>query len=428
LAGRSRSAFSAVHQAVTTSLPLLLAAVALGLLAWLLYRFWRERSQRRRPYVAPAARHWTNLPPPAEEPLHRICLLGDAGAVATDGRDPVLNLLRRWLTEAGPTGTVVMLGDNVYPTGIPPLGHPQRPAAERRLNAQLDLLREFPAHVVYLSGNHDWNKGRPDGLAYLQAQEAYVRQHLPSAHYLPENGCPGPVALPLAPGLMMLVLNTQWWVQRGPRPLGRSAGCQSADAKEPFAQLQELLRQYHDQGQQLVVVGHHPLYSNAQHGGKFTVKQHVFPLTAAHKRAYLPLPIIGSLFPAYRRVLGAAEDMAHPRYRRMRRRLLQVLRQFPGTVYAAGHDHNLQYFLRRGVHYLVSGSGSKTAFVQPGGKATFTHEHKGFFSLDYYADGQLWLSAWEPADAQGTPAPTPFRWPLLPVTTAAAPAPAGSGR
>lgn len=401
--------------------------VALLLIGWLLYRFAQERRHRRRPYVAPAARHWPGLAPPAEAPLHRICLIGDPGAVATDGRDPVLNLLRRWLEEAGPNGTVVILGDNVYPVGLPPLGHPRRPQAEHRLQAQLNLLREFPAQVVYLSGNHDWNKGRPDGYAYLQAQEAYVRQHLPNALYLPENGCPGPVALPLADNLVLLVLNTQWWVQRGPRPLGRANGCSATDARQPFQQLRQLLRQY--QGQQIVVAGHHPLYSNAMHGGKFTVKQHVFPLTAAHKKAYLPLPILGSLFPAYRRLLGAAEDMAHPRYRRLRRRLLQVLREFPGAVYAAGHDHNLQYFLRRGVHYIVSGSASKTAYVAAGGKATFTHERKGFFSLDYYADGQLWLQPWEPADAQGTPAPPSFRWPLtaaqLPVVTPqAAPAPA----
>ncbi|GAB2942120.1 hypothetical protein GCM10027048_03260 [Hymenobacter coalescens] len=405
-------------------MPALILALVVG---WLLYQYALERRFRRRPYVAPAARQWASLTPPSEAPRYRLCLIGDLGAVATDGRDPVLNLLQHWLREAGAAGTVVLLGDNVYPTGLPPLGNPQRPAAERRLDAQLALLRDFPGQVIYLSGNHDWNKGRADGYAYLQAQEAYVRHHLPRARYLPENGCPGPVALPLAEGLVLLVLNTQWWVQRGPRPLGAANGCTANDAQEPFAQLQQLMARHAQQ--QLVVVGHHPLYSNAMHGGKFTVKQHVFPLTAAHKRAYVPLPVLGSLFPAYRRVLGAAEDMAHPRYRRMRRRLLQVLRQFPGAVYAAGHDHNLQYFLRRGVHYIVSGAGSKTAYVEAGGKATFTHEHKGFFTLDYYADGQLWLQTWEPADAQGTPAPTPFRWPLVPAPATPAPhaAPARAG-
>ncbi|KUG07736.1 metallophosphoesterase [Solirubrum puertoriconensis] len=403
----------------------LLAIAALGI--WLLYRYWQERQHRRQPYIAPKARNWSAVPPPPAAPVHRICLVGDLGAVATDGPDPVLNLLRRWLQEAGPNGTVVILGDNVYPTGIPPMGNPRRAAAELRMNVQLDLLREFPGQVVFLSGNHDWNKGRADGYAYLLEQEKYVLQHLPTAHYLPPNGCPGPVALPLADGLVLIVLNTQWWVQNGPRPLGKGQGCTASDSRQPFVQLRSLLEQY--RGWRVVVAGHHPLYSNAMHGGKFTVKQHVFPLTAAHKKAYVPLPVVGSLFPAYRRVLGAAEDMSHPRYRRMRRRLLQVLRQFPGVVYAAGHDHNLQYFNRRDVHYLVSGSGSKTAYVEAGGKATFVHEHKGFFSLDYYADGQLWLDTWEPTDAQGTPAPAVFRWAFATGFTqqqTEAPTPAGS--
>ncbi|GAA4386659.1 hypothetical protein GCM10023186_31550 [Hymenobacter koreensis] len=346
------------------------------------------------------------------------------GAVSTDGHDPVLNLLRTWLVEAGAQGTVVLLGDNVYPVGLPPAGHPQREAAERRLDIQLDVLREFSGRVVFLSGNHDWNKGRSDGYEYLRAQEAYVREKLPGVQYLPANGCPGPVALPLANGLVLLVLNTQWWVQRGPRPLGPAHGCTATNPKQPFEQLRALLAQYHNQ--RIVVAGHHPMYSNAVHGGKFTVKQHVFPLTAAHKRAYVPLPGIGSLFPMYRRVVGAAEDMAYPPYRRMRRRLLQVLREAPGAVYAAGHDHNLQYFLRRGVHYLISGAGSKTSFVQPGGRAAFVHEHKGFFTLDYYAGGQLWLHTWQPADATGTRAAPVFSCPLSVEPITPEPAPAGS--
>ena len=168
-----------------------------------------------------------------------------------------------------------------------------------------------------------------------------------------------------------------------------------------------------------MVAGHHPLYSNALHGGKFTAKQHVFPLTTVHKRAYLPLPLIGSLLPLYRKVVGAAEDMAHPRYRKMRRRLLRVLHQFPNIIYAAGHDHNLQYFHRYGGHYLVSGAGSKTAFVQKGGNATFVHEHKGFFSIDFYDNGEAWLRTLEPSTEQNSA--EVFRQRLLPGPVTAPP-------
>ncbi|UOQ51559.1 metallophosphoesterase [Hymenobacter cellulosivorans] len=405
-------------------------ALVAGLALWLLYRFSLERRYRRQPFVAPAEAGWASQTPQTGQLRHRLALVGDLGAVATDGQDPVLNLLQHWLGEAGAESSVVLLGDNVYPTGIPAPTHPGRAAAEKRLNTQLDAFQQYAGRVIFLSGNHDWNKGRPDGYQYLLRQEAYVLEHLPAAHYLPAKGCPGPVTLQLAEGLLLVVLNTQWWVQNGPRPLGPEFGCTVSNSKEPFAQLQEILE--HNRHQQIVVAGHHPLYSNAMHGGKFTTKQHLFPLTAAHKKAYVPLPIIGSLFPAYRKLIGAAEDMAHPRYRKMRRRLLRVLHQFPNIIYAAGHDHNLQYFHYRQGHFLVSGSGSKTAFVQPGGKATFTHEHKGFFALEFYQGGEVWLRTYEPGTSAAEPlAAEVFRKQLVPAappapTAAAAPADSGA--
>ncbi|MDU0370175.1 metallophosphoesterase [Hymenobacter endophyticus] len=361
-------------------------ALAVGaLLLWLLRRYLQERRYRRRPYVAPAHNNWAAAPPPQEAPLHRVALLGDPGAVATSGSDPVLNVLASWQAQTGPAGTIIILGDNIYPVGMPAPDHAKRPQAEARFDALLGALNQFQGQVVLLGGNHDWNKGRPDGWEYLQRQEAYVKQHLPTAHFLPVNGAPGPVTLQLAAGVLLVVINTQWWVQRGPKPV--------ADAKEPFRQLRSILEA--NRHQRVLVAGHHPLYSNALHGGKFTAKQHVFPLTTVHKQAYVPLPLIGSLLPLYRKLVGAAEDMAHPRYRKMRRRLLRVLHDFPDVVYAAGHDHNLQYFQRHGGHYLVSGSGSKTAFVQKGGQASFVHEHTGFFSLDFYPH-QTWLRTLEP--------------------------------
>ncbi|QJX48568.1 metallophosphoesterase [Hymenobacter taeanensis] len=391
----------------STLFSVLLLCLVIGSCAWLCWRYWQERQYRRRPYVAPAVLDWLlHTPDPDTPPLHRVAVLGDPGAVATDGTDPILQLLSHWQHETGPDGTIIILGDNIYPTGLPAPEHPARAAAEQRFNALLAALGQYPGTIVLLSGNHDWNKGRPDGWEYLQRQEAYVREHLPRAHYLPMGGQPGPVSLQLAEGVLLIVLNTQWWVQTGARP--------PADAKEPFRQLQQLLEQ--NRHQRIVVAGHHPVYSNALHGGKFTAKQHVFPLTTVNKRAYVPLPLIGSLLPLYRKLVGAAEDMAHPRYRKMRRRLLRVLHQYPGIIYASGHDHNLQYFQKHGGHYLVSGSGSKTAFVQKGGSATFVHEHQGFFSLDFYAHGETWLRTLEPAaNSSLQPAPEVFRLRLQPI-------------
>ncbi|MBR7951753.1 metallophosphoesterase [Microvirga sp. STR05] len=392
-------------------LPYLLAVPAALLSGWLLLRYFQERHYRRRPYVAPTRNDWLlHQPAPTATLLHRVALLGDPGAVATDGTDAILKLLTHWQQETQAEGTIVLLGDNVYPTGLPAPEHTGRAAAEKRLNTLLAALGTFSGRVILLSGNHDWNKGRPDGYEYLLRQEAYVAEHLPTAFYLPPGGTPGPTSIQLAEGLVLIVLNTQWWVQQGARP--------PHDPKEPFRKLRKLLNE--NRHQRVVVVGHHPLYSNALHGGKFTAKQHVFPLTTVYKRAYVPLPFVGSLLPLYRKLVGAAEDMAHPRYRKMRRRLLRVLHEYPNLIYAAGHDHNLQYFERSGSHFLVSGAGSKTAFVQKGGQATFVHEHTGFFSLDFYTNGETWLRTLEP-DADGQPLAEVFRQRLHPGPVVAAP-------
>ncbi len=126
------------------------------------------------------------------------------------------------------------------------------------------------------------------------------------------------------------------------------------------------------------------------------MKHHLFPLTSAHKKLYIPLPFAGSLYPLFRKIFGAYEDMSHPRYRRMRKGLLSIFKRHHNLIYAAGHDHNLQYFEKGHRHYIVSGSGSKVSFVHKGGKASFTHAHRGLFRLDFLHNGETWMSVLEP--------------------------------
>jgi hypothetical protein len=247
-------------------------------------------------------------------------------------------------------------------------------------------------------------------------QQNYVVDALQDeGSYLPRNGCPGPEVIQLAEGLLLVIINTQWWVQRGEKPMGQAQGCPYEDIEDFFVHLNKILR--HNRHQRIVVAAHHPLYSNALHGGKFTIKQHIFPLTAAHKRVYIPLPIFGSLYPFYRQFFGAYEDMSHRKYRKMRKRLLRIFHQYSNIVYVAGHDHNLQHFESRQNHYIVSGSGSKTSFVKKGGRATFTLEQKGFFVLNYYNTGELWIEAVAAStnEAGAVPGAVIFRKELHPV-------------
>ncbi|MEJ8801936.1 metallophosphoesterase [Pontibacter sp. H249] len=359
--------------------------------AYLLLSYVQEVKYKRKPFYKLSDVGWQHFhPDPEAKLLHSVAMLGDVGAIATDGTDPVMQMLEAWQQENPSNSTVLFLGDNLYPIGLPPEGNRHRKLAEDRLNVMLSHFKGFAGQGIFLSGNHDWFKGRKGGYEQMLLQQKYVQEHGGSnVAYLPENGCPGPVAIQLAEGLLLVVINTQWWVQRGEKPLGKKYGCTCENIDDFYADLNRLLRE--NRHQRILVAAHHPLYSNALHGGKFTVKQHIFPLTAAHKRFYVPLPIFGSLYPFYRKLFGAHEDMAHRKYKKMRRRLLRVFHRYNNIVYVAGHDHNLQHFEVQQNHYLVSGSGSKTAFVKKGGRATFTLEQPGFITLNYYDTGEAWV-------------------------------------
>ena len=61
-----------------------------------------------------------------EAPIYSVFLVGDAGE---PGKNPVLDLLKTELEKVGDRGSVIFLGDNIYPQGMPPKGHKLRAEA-----------------------------------------------------------------------------------------------------------------------------------------------------------------------------------------------------------------------------------------------------------------------------------------------------------
>ncbi|MES2388321.1 MAG: metallophosphoesterase, partial [Bacteroidota bacterium] len=143
-----------------------------------------------------------------------IVLIGDCGAVKTDGTDLVLNSLAK-LLPSKPNSAVIFLGDNIYPEGLPPEEDENRAKAESRLKAQLQAVEKFPGKKVFISGNHDWQKGKADGLEYVLRQEAYVNAFFGDKEvFLPAGGQPGPVEINFSAALCIVVINTHWWIHK----------------------------------------------------------------------------------------------------------------------------------------------------------------------------------------------------------------------
>ena len=124
-----------------TELLLLFSGVFLLLLA---YGFWREWQYRHQPYYRKTVLDWQQKVPPPEKPVYSVALIGDTGSVATDGSDPVLNLLQNWLKTNRENSRVVFLGDNIYPKGIPPATDRHRASAEAKCWHNSGSLKIMP--------------------------------------------------------------------------------------------------------------------------------------------------------------------------------------------------------------------------------------------------------------------------------------------
>ncbi|HUR92939.1 MAG TPA: metallophosphoesterase [Gemmatimonadales bacterium] len=329
---------------------------------------------------------------PAAEPgdiVASVILIGDAGAPKAP-TEPVLTAVARELSHRPDTAAILFLGDNVYPRGLPDSAHPSYAEAARRLRAQLELASEVPVFLV--PGNHDWDKSGTDGLARIRHQGVFVaRASGGRARLLPADGCPGPEVADIGSGLRLVLLDTEWWLFPHDKP-GETSRCPTRTRAEVIASLKKLLEG--SRGRQVIVAGHHPLESGGPHGGYFPVVDHLFPLRKLHPALFVPLPIIGTIYPAARGQGISAEDVNGGPYRVLRASLDSAFACAPPAIYAAGHEHTLQVIDRgRPPMLVVSGAGiyGHESHVEgiPGTRVALGDP--GFMRVDLLRDGRLRL-------------------------------------
>lgn len=329
-----------------------------------------------------------------------VILIGDAGA-ADAGGDPVLAALTATVAGAPGRTTVVFLGDNIYPSGLPPAGDTGWPASERRLLAQVDAARGA-ARVVFLPGNHDWTQtGQPSDWDAVRRQGDRLAA-TGAAILRPQGGCPGPEVVDIDAGLRLVAIDTEWWLHGRPTPAA-DLRCAATTADEITAQLGASLTTAG--ARHVIVAGHHPPVSAGPHGGHFDVIDHLFPLRVVRPWLWLPLPLVGSAYPLARQAGATVQDQSHPVNRRMIATLRAAIAPHAPLLYAAGHEHQLGLFTGGsiGARYVaVSGAGirgHKRGAVGKERDALFADRGPGFMRVDVLRDRRIRLTVILPGDA-----------------------------
>ncbi len=333
---------------------------------------------------------------PAQDVEQTLILIGDAGKPAPGG-EPVLKALSRELSREPERTTVVFLGDNVYSEGLPPPEAPDRAEMERRLDTQVDVVRLAGVRAIFVPGNHDWAAEKPAGWDAIRREVARVDSRgAPKVEMLPKGGCPGPVVEDTGSRLRLVLLDTQWWLHSHAKPQPPISGCAQDTEDAVLAALHAALQTAG--ARQVVVAAHHPLASGGPHGGYFSFRQHLFPLTDRNKKLWIPLPLIGSLYP-FARLRGASrQDLTNEHNRQMVEALEGVFREHPPLVYAAGHEHALQVLEGASArHLLVSGAGiyNHESAVRKIDGTRFASSRAGFMKLEIEGGGRVRLSVLE---------------------------------
>lgn len=343
--------------------------------------------------AACAGTHPAPLVVPEPEPgtvRRTVLLIGDSGS-PDETDDPTLAALEAAARQAPDRTTIVFLGDNVYPDGLPPEGHPGRAGAERVLELHAGVVQRAGVPAFFLLGNHDWRSSGEgdDGLAAARRQAGWLENRLGRlGRVMPADGCPGPAVEDLE-GLRVVFLDTEWWLQDRSRWRGTQA-CEPADSAGVVRALGAALQGAGDR--RVLVVGHHPLASGGRHGGHFNWRHHLFPLVDLEQWAWLPLPIVGSAYPLLRMNGFSDQDMSGARNRAMRGAIHEAFTAHPPALYASGHEHTLQVIGGASPPLLlVSGTGSTRHGTYVGRTDSTRHASiaSGWIRVDVLADGRL---------------------------------------
>ena len=310
----------------------------------------------------------------------RIVLIGDAGDITPAGQ-VVISGVKKNIPLDKKT-TIIFLGDNLYTYGLPDDQASTYSRATAILDSQANIASGTQAQVFFIPGNHDWAHEGPDGWAAVQREQAYIEylaDDTRRVHFFPQDGCPGPVVRELTKEVVLVMMDTQWWLHKYDKP-GIESDCPAKTKEEVLNQLGDILD---NNSEKLVILAmHHPFKSYGSHGGYYTWKEHIFPFTEFRKNLWIPLPIIGSIYPITRGVFGTPQDLKHPAYQNMINQIQQVVNGHPHTIFVAGHEHNQQLIYDSSYYYIVEGAGYKHTRVSKGKNSIYATDTTGFATLD----------------------------------------------
>lgn len=319
-----------------------------------------------------------SITPPNRDSLsvvHTFYLIGDAGNAEKDSTTLALKALSSNLKLADKNATVLFLGDNIYPKGLPKKDDSDRSIAEHKLNAQIDAVSGFKGKTIFIPGNHDWYS---EGVKGLKRQQEFIEEKLGKKSFLPKNGCPLE-SVNIGDDIVLIIVDSEWYITNWDHHPTINADCEIKTTTQFLDELRNEIKKA--RGKTTLIAIHHPMFSNGPHGGQYDLKSHM-----------TPIPIVGSLVNLFRKNSGIINaDLQNWKYNELRKNLIAAAKQNDKVILVSGHEHSLQYIIENKIPQIISGSGSKSTPCRNVGGGKYCHETPGYAVLEVFNDGSSFV-------------------------------------
>lgn len=312
-----------------------------------------------------------NIEIDSSEVAYTFYLMGDAGNAAIDSTTIALKDLTNRLDSQDKNATVLFLGDNIYPKGLPEKNTKERALAEHHLNVQIDVVKKIKGKTIFLPGNHDWYN---DGVKGLKRQQEYVEDALGKKSFLPKDGCPIET-IKYGDYVVLILVDSQWYITNWDDNPTINDDCDIKTRAQFLDEFRSEIKKA--RGKTTIVAVHHPMFTNGSHGGKYSFKSY-----------FQPFPVLGILKNVLRKTTGVSNaDLQNVHYNDLKKNLVAASQFNDKVIFVSGHEHNLQYLIQDNVPQIVSGSGSKISYVKNVGSGVYAHAANGFAVLEVNKNG-----------------------------------------
>lgn len=293
---------------------------------------------------------------------HSVFLLGNMGA-GVSCEDNLL-MLKKHIKKTSGGKSVVFLGNSVLKSNYELVDINEKNPS---LKNSLQIIKQFDAKSFFIPGNNEWNNGTGNTFLSLGNIKQNIDSCLGNQAFYLSNACPGPQEIKLSNNIVLILLDSQWWLNTNNNEVNSCGFEQTSDF---ITLLQDIIER--NKGKHIVVAAHHPMYSTGETGGNF--------------KFLGPLQI-------YKKLIGNSQSFSFPLYRSMRKKSKEVFKYQDNLISVGAHDKSLQYIKKDSVHYVVSGSISDISYVDPL-KADFALSKIGYSVIRFYSNGCAYLEFW----------------------------------